>query len=742
MKKHAARIVLGLVILAFFLVHAAGITRFGFIERLEAFAYDARLLLTMPRTVDPRVVVVDIDEKSLAEEGRWPWRRDRVADLVAKLFDHYHISVLGFDVVFAERDESSGLGILRGLEQGELRGDAQFHNAIESLAPKLEYDRLLAEQLKGRPVILGFYFTNLVADGTDGVAIGAIPKPVLPAGTFGSRTIRFTSFPGFGGNLPELQAAAAGGGHFTPATDVDGVHRSVPMLAEYKGAYYEPLAMAVTRLLLQSPDVKPGYPADSVFTKGYPGLEWLEIGPLRVPVDEQVRALVPYRGPERSFPYVSATDVLRERVPPEILKGRVVLVGTTAPGLQDLRSTPVAPLYPGVEIHANLIAGMLDGNIKQKPPYVLGAEVVLLTLIGLALAIGLPFLNPLRATVATVVVLGAVFALNLAVWNGGNLVLPLASGILLTAALYALNMSYGYFVESRAKRKITSRFGQYVPPEIADEMSRNPDQFSMEGESRELSVLFSDVRGFTTISEGLDPKALSQLMNAYLTPMTQVIYAQRGTIDKYMGDAIMAFWGAPIDDREHARHAVLAGMEMQRRLAALEPEFAARGWPPLKIGVGVNSGRMSVGNMGSEVRVAYTVMGDAVNLASRLESITKRYGVGMIVGESTRALVPDVVYRELDRVRVKGKEAPVAIFEPIGMQNEVPKDVLDRLKLFQQVLKLYRAQDWDQAELQLLNLQRMEPGVVLYKAYLERIAHFRAAPPPAGWDGVYDFDSK
>ena len=742
MKKHAARIVLGLVVLAFFLVHAAGITRFGFIERLEAFAYDARLLLTMPRTVDPRVVIVDIDEKSLAEEGRWPWRRDRVAELVAKLFDRYHISVLGFDVVFAERDESSGLGILRGLEQGELRGDAQFRNAIDALAPRLEYDRLLAEQLKGRPVILGFYFTNLVPQGTDGVAIGAIPKPVLPAGTFGGRTIRFTRFPGFGGNLPELQAAAAGGGHFTPATDVDGVHRSVPMLAEYKGAYYEPLAMAVTRLLLQSPAIKPGYPADSVFTKGYPGLEWLEIGPLRVPVDEQVRALVPYRGPERSFPYVSAADVLRDRVAPEILKGRVVLVGTTAPGLQDLRSTPVAPLYPGVEIHANLIAGMLDGNIKQKPPYVLGAEVVLLSLIGLALAIGLPFLNPLRATIATVAVLGAVFALNLAVWSGGNLVLPLASGLLLTTALYALNMSYGYFVETRAKRKITDRFGQYVPPEIAEEMSRNPDQYSLEGENRELSVLFSDVRNFTTISEGLDPKALSQLMNAYLTPMTRVIYSRRGTIDKYMGDAIMAFWGAPIDDPDHARHAVMAGMEMQAKLAALEPEFIARGWPPLRIGVGVNSGHMNVGNMGSEVRMAYTVMGDAVNLASRLESITKRYGVAMIVGESTKAMVPEVVYREIDRVRVKGKAVPVAIFEPVGMQTEVGKDVLDRLKLFQQALKFYRAQDWDKAELQLLNLQRMEPGVVLYEAYLERIAHFRLTPPPAGWDGVYDFDTK
>jgi adenylate cyclase len=395
-----------------------------------------------------------------------------------------------------------------------------------------------------------------------------------------------------------------------------------------------------------------------------------------------------------------------------------------------------------VEIHANLISGMLDGRIKQMPPYVLGAEFTLLALAGFVMALVLPLLNPLRATAVTVVVLAGVVVTNVLVWEVGNLVLPLASGVLLVALLFGLNMSYGFFVESRAKKQITGLFGQYVPPELVDEMSQHPERFSMEGESREMTVLFSDVRGFTTISEGLDPKELSRLMNEFLTPLTQVIYRHRGTIDKYMGDCIMAFWGAPLPDASHTRNAVLAGMEMLATMQALQPQFQARGWPALHIGVGINSGRMSVGNMGSEIRVAYTVMGDSVNLASRLEGLTKQYGVGMIVGESTRAVCKDVAFRELDRMRPKGKTEPVAIFEPIGPAGSMDKATSDELSLWHQALKLYRAQEWDMAELQLINLQRLYPARALYAEFLSRVALFRKHPPGADWDGAWTFETK
>ncbi|MEI7430840.1 MAG: adenylate/guanylate cyclase domain-containing protein, partial [Betaproteobacteria bacterium] len=280
------------------------------------------------------------------------------------------------------------------------------------------------------------------------------------------------------------------------------------------------------------------------------------------------------------------------------------------------------------------------------------------------------------------------------------------------------------------------------PPELVDEMARDPERYSMEGKNEELTVLFSDVRGFTTISEGLDPKELSQLMNEYLGAMTQVVQKNRGTLDKYIGDAIMAFWGAPVGDSEHARRAVLTALEMQSELRKLDEPFKARGWPALHIGVGINTGMMTVGDMGSPVRKSYTVMGDAVNLGSRLEGITKQYGVGIIVSESTKALVKDAVYRELDRVRVKGKDDPVAIFEPLGLAGQVEQSRLDEVKLWNQALRLYRQQDWDQAELQLYNLTRLSPDCYLYQLYTQRIEFCRTHPPGEGWDGVTNFETK
>ncbi|HVY05854.1 MAG TPA: adenylate/guanylate cyclase domain-containing protein [Burkholderiales bacterium] len=742
MKKHLVRIALGLVVVLAFAGHAGRYYQIPFIDRFENIVYDARLRLTMSNKVDPRIVIIDIDEKSLAIEGRWPWRRDKLGALLDQLFDRYKVGIVGFDVVFAERDESSGLGILRELAQKELKGDARYEAVLKEVAPQLEYDQVFADKLKGRAVVLGYYFSDVKSEDGKGRTSGVIPKPVLPSGTFKGKNIAFTSWAGYGGNLGEFQAAAASGGHFNPLPDDDGVTRRVPMLAEYEGAYYESLSMAVIRLGLGLPQVVPGFPSDKFWSKDYPGLEWIDVGSVRVPVDNLVSALVPYRGRQGSFKYISATDVLHGNTPVDELKNKIILVGTTAPGLYDLRAAPVANVYPGVEIHANLIAGMLDGTIKQRPPYVLGAEVVLLLLCGIGMALILPMINPLKATLLTVVVIGAVFATNVLVWTQGNLVLPLASGLLMIIMLFALNMSYGFFVESRAKRQITGLFGQYVPPELVDEMSNDPEAFSMEGESRELSVLFTDVRGFTTISEGLDPKELSKLMNEFLTPLTRVIYKHRGTIDKYMGDCIMAFWGAPLHDSNHARNAVMAGLEMHKVLDELQPHFKERGWPPILIGVGVNSGRMSVGNMGSEIRLAYTVMGDAVNLASRLEGITKLYGAKMIVGEDTRTAVPEVVFRELDKVKVKGKEAPVAIFEAVGLAGELEKPVQDELKLWGQALKLYRTRDWDMAELQLINLTKMNPGSGLYRLFLERIAHLRRNPPEPGWDGSWKLETK
>ncbi|MGA7984772.1 MAG: adenylate/guanylate cyclase domain-containing protein [Burkholderiales bacterium] len=744
MKQHIVRIALGLVIMLFFAGHAARFYNVGLITQLDNIIYDARMRLTMPNSVDPRIVILDIDEKSLQQVGRWPWPRDVMARLIDKLFDKYGVALVGFDVVFAEADYSSGIRALDELAQNQLKQVPGFQELYTRMRPGLDNDGLFAKAIKGRPVVLGYYFSS----EKDSPRTGAIPAPVLPKGTFTGRNIGFTSWIGYGGNLPQFQNNAAAAGHFNPVVDFDGVVRRVPMLAELDGAYYESLSLAMLRTLIalkdggRFPKVQPGFAPDSMLNKGYAGLEWLQVGGVRIPVDDTASALIPFRGGKYSFPYVSLADVLFDRVKPEALKGKIALVGTTAPGLLDLRSTPVDSVYPGVEIHANLIAGMIDREIKQKPPYMLGAEVVLLVLGGAVLSVLIPMLSALWATAATLLAAALISSLDVAIWMQANMVLPLASALLMTVALYTMNMAYGYFVESRSKRQFTELFGQYVPPELVDKMARDPEKYSMEGKEEVLTVLFSDVRGFTTISESLSAKDLSAYINDYLTSMSLLIRGNRGTLDKYIGDAIMAFWGAPVEDPVHARNGVLTALQMQQRAVTLNQEFRAKGWPEFHIGIGVNSGRMRVGDMGSKLRKAYTVMGDPVNLGSRLEGITKQYGVGILVGEDTRKAVKDIVFREVDRVRVKGKDEAVAIFEPLGLEGEVDKSTHDEIRLWNQCLRHYRSQDWDQAEVALLNLQRMRPDCQLYQAYVERIGHYRREPPEAGWDGVTKFATK
>lgn len=743
MKKHALLIGMGMLLVLVFLGDAAKFYQLGFVQFTDAKLYDYRMRLTMPNTTDERIVILDIDEKSLKQEGRWPWGRDKLAVLMDQLFDHYHVAVVGFDVVFAEKDTSSGLNVLEEMGRNQFKDMPQFQAVLDQIKPQLEYDAMFADKLRQRNVVLGYFFSNS-DPGVAAIKTGLLPQPVFPPGTFKSRPIQFSSWDSFGANLPELQNSAASAGHFNPQIDFDGVVRRIPMIVEHGGAYYESLSLAMVRALLGFPKVLPGYASGQ--NKDYAGLEWLtlksKLGDLVIPVDGAVNSLIPYRGGRGTFRYISVSDVLHGQLPVPELQNKIVLVGTSAQGLLDLRNTPVDEVYPGVEVHANMISGILDQSIKQNPHYMLGANFVLLLLMGAALSVVLPLLSPMRGMLVTLAVLAGNIVLNMSLWNYGAIALPFAGGILMIFMLFALNMTYGYFVESRDKRKITGLFGQYVPGEVVEEMAKNPESVSMEGDSREMTILFSDVRGFTSISEKLESKELSLLMNAFLTPLSRIIYKQRGTIDKYMGDCIMAFWGAPLPDERHAYRAILAGLEMQRTLAELQPGFKARGWPEIHIGVGINTGRVSVGNMGSEVRVAYTVMGDAVNLASRLEGITKEYGVQVLVGETTRQVVPDFVYREVDLVRVKGKELPVAIFEPLGLNGQIGKEQMEELKLFHQAQRLYRKQDWEKAELQLLSLRNMSPACKLYQVYAERVAHYRNDPPGANWDGVFTFKTK
>ena len=732
-KRHTIRALIGLLIVLLMLLHVSGVLPLSPVTKLELWSYDTRLNMTMPNSLDERIVIVDIDEKSLKQQGHWPWSRNKLAHLVDRLFDDYQVRVLGMDAVFAEPDLSSGLQGMQAMQREHFSQDQGLRAAIEKLSPSLDYDQLFANSLKNRKVVLAYVFLQ------EGEAkVGALPAPVLSAAYFKEQPVSLMQASGYTANLANLQAQAYAAGHFNASPDQDGVSRRLPMLVQYHDQVYEAFSSAVARAANEAAGDRSTKPALAMDADA----EQLRIGKNRIPVNDDMAALIPYRGAQGSFRYVSATDVMSNTVDKTILKNKIVLLGTTAAGLMDLRATPMQNVYPGVEVHANMVAGILDGNIKQNPAYTQGIEFILLLLVGCLLAFSLPNLSPSSATLLTAVCLGLLLGSNWLAWEAGNVALPLAALLVTISTLYLFNMAYGFFFESRLKRQLGRLFGLYIPPELVDEMAQNPNSYSLASQSRHMTVLFTDVRDFTSIAEGMAPEQLSLLMNRFLSPMTQAIHQHRGTIDKYMGDAIMAFWGAPVADNQHATHAVQAALAMTDSLARLQDEFAAQGWPAIRIGIGLNSGDMVVGNMGSSFRMAYTVLGDAVNLGSRLEALTKYYAVSIIVSEDTKVLAPDFVYRELDRVRVKGREKPLAIYEVIGAKAEVGESMLADLQQYQTALDVYRNQDWPQAEALFSILSQAQPLCRLYAIYLERIAYFVANPPAVDCDGVVNFKEK
>ncbi len=633
------------------------------LRRLDAFLYDVRVRWFAHEAVNERIAIVDIDQRSLAEIGRWPWNRAVLAELIERIFETYDALLLGLDVILAEADESSGLAALERLARGRLRHDRAFRATLDELRPALDYDGRLAATIGRHPVILGFHLSA----GAPAAKSGALPT-ALPA--MAEQAAQFSQWNGYGGNLPILQQAASGAGFLGAPVDRDGVTRRAWLLATCDGQVYAALALVMAQTLLGNPVWQLRFAERAPWQMTGATIEAIELsaarGLLRIPVAAQAAVLLPFRGGEGSFSYHSAADVLAGRLPADSLSGRIVLLGTTAPGLLDQRVTPVGEAFPGVEAHANLLAGLLDGRLLHVPDYMPTIEAGLLLLVGVVLLRFLPRLSPASAVGLSALLLLSLTIIALLAWARLQWVLPMAATLLLVAGLLALHLFFGYFVERRAKRRLATLFGQYVPPELVDEMSRDPEHYTMAGRSAELTVLFADVRSFTTLAESMPPDDLARLMNDYLSEMTDIIRSHRGTLDKYIGDAIVAFWGAPLEDAEHARHAVEAGLAMQRALREVNRRFVARGWPALRIGIGINSGAMVVGDMGSRHRRSYTVLGDAVNLASRIQSLSDRYGAGVIIGEATFRALGDWRCRPLGLVAVRGRTAPVALYEALG----------------------------------------------------------------------------
>jgi len=721
----------GSLIIILFFLQGTGLINIPLLTSLEGNAADLRLTSTLKGGVDERIVIIDIDEKSLTEYGQWPWNRHHLAELVNTLFEHYQINVLGFDLVFAE---PAGTSFIKLEKEFKSRSDVS-EQAKNDLAFEALQDEVFSQAIKKRSIILGIFFNQAIDS-----KLNQLPIPISQLEAETNQALSIPKPIGYTANLDQFNKASPRSGFFdNPVVDRDGKFRRVPLFQSYQGGLYPSLALSVAQQALENPELD----IQMVQQGEFLAITGIQLGHRVIATDKGGAVQIPFRGPEGSFPYISVADVLSHKTDLSQLKDKIILLGTSAPGLLDLRSTPVDESMPGVEVHANIIAGILDQNIPQQPAYLIAVQSIGYLLLGLFLLITPHFLSPIKTLILSAVLIFASLVINFSLWQRG-LMFPLATPILLIISFFIFHMSWGFFIESRHKRAITRLFGQYVPPELVKEMAKQPEKITLDGQSKELTVLFADVRNFTNISEAITPQELTLLMNQILTPMTEAIYRNMGTVDKYMGDAIMAFWGAPVAQEDHANKAVLSALGMQKKIRKLSDALQMKGHPEIAIGIGINTGIMSVGNMGSQYRMAYSVMGDAVNLGSRLEGLSKVYGARIIVSENCQQQAPEFLYRMLDKVRVKGKKEPIRILEPMSRLQSCSLDDIRKSALLNEAIELYCERDWSQALEMLDKIDHYcdsdyEKITLLYRG---RIKDFQHTPPADDWDCVYTFTEK
>jgi len=702
------------------------------IERLDNLGYDLQLrtrVLTEQKKPESPVAIIDIDDASLKAEGRWPWPRSKLADLVNQLQKQGAV-VISFDIFFPEKQANIADTILQKLNQNKSLNPS-LASVLKKNEPYFDEDAILAKSIAANESVLSIGF--LPRKQTE----NTLPQPLLTLTSQERLELDIISAEGYISNIPLLQQASKGAGFINVFPDSDGIVRRTPLIMEYNGGVYPSLALqSVLSFLGENITlVTPTYDK----TKK---LEGIAIGTRIIPTDDKGQVLIPFIGRSYTFPFFSATDVLHGRIPDNALLGKILFVGTSATGMGDLQATSIESPFPGVEIQATLVNGMLTNNFSFIPAWTLGANLFLTVLFGLITAFLFPYLGPRTLGSFIILLPPALLMINNWIWEQTGLILSLLVPVILVLIIAIANMIYGYLFETRKREQIKSMFGQYVPEKHIDEMIRSGSSFALHGEDRDMSVLFADIRSFTTISEGLTAADLVEMLNTFFTPMTEIIFTHRGTIDKYVGDMIMAFWGAPLKDKNHARHAIESALEMQEKVKEMRPLLAEHKWPEINIGIGINSGIMSVGDMGSRFRRNYTVLGDSVNLGSRAEGLSKFYGVDIIVTENTHQNQTKFAFRLLDKVRVKGKKLGVAIYEVICKLPEASPELIKELEEYHKAMDLYFLQKWDEALALMHQLHEKNPEKKIYHLYVDRIKEFKEHPPAADWDGVYVHTSK
>jgi len=704
------------------------------LEELRVRTFDLYQVLRPREQTSRPVVIVDIDEDSLKAIGQWPWPRTTIADLVTRITELGAVTI-GFDVIFAEPDRMSP-----AVAEHSFRGiDADTRAKLDSLPSN---DEVLAAAIRQSRVIVGQAGAATATPESPaemalqtGFAVrGPDPAPYV------------VTFPGLLRNVLPIEQAAAGRGLFSINPENDGIVRRVPVIMEAQGALVPSLSMEMLRVVSQSSAILVRVDEAGVQAVAVPGLE--------VPTDRNGQLWVHFNKHDPAR-FVSAKDILQGHVSADRMRGRLVIIGTSAIGLLDLKTTPVEAAMPGVEVHAQILESVLTKSLLVNPNYAIGAELAAAVLIGLIIIVAAPMLSATVVVLLGAALIAGLIGFSLYLFVEDNLLIDFTYPLISSWLIYLVLTFVNYFREQKQRQQIRSAFGFYLSPHMVEQLARSPEKLVLGGEERRMTILFSDVRGFTTISEHYkdDPQGLTRLMNRFLTPLTNAIIERKGTIDKYIGDAIMAFWNAPVDDDEQEANACDAALEMQARAAALNVELKreaeANGgkYMPLRIGVGLNTGPCVVGNMGSDFRFNYSVLGDTVNFASRLEARTKDYRLPLVIGSRTaEGAKQKFATMEIDLIQVKGKTQPEAVFAVLGRAEAEQDPRCGQLReLNAQMLARFRKQKWDETLSLIDRCRKLADGfdvAGLYEMYVERIETYRADPPGPDWDGVYEAESK
>ncbi len=715
-------------------------------EQIRNLTFDYYNILK-PYEAGNDVVIIDIDEASLAHNdlGQWPWSRTKLADLVDQL-KKFGARVITFDMVFSEPDRTSPRYLVDVI--GDSAGVAQADLVRETLMTLPDNDQLFGDAIeRAGNVVTGFSLTNEETRGS----------PRLKASIRGKQIDKYVpNLEGVAANIPKIVRHAAGNGSFFVSSDTDGVIRRVPMIVAHKRhdgtitSIYPSLPLESIRVLWNEPSmsVELDEPWLAKLDPERFGMRGIKLGNRKklIPTNPKGEFLVYFAKPQKDW-YVSALSVMNGTVDPARIKDKIVIVGTSAVGLKDIRSTPLDPFRPGVEVHLNIIDQILTKTFLHRPVDAIGGEAVSIFVVGGIILLLSLFTGALVQLFFVICLIIAAFSLGWYAFTEHGLLIDVLYPSISVLLIFVVSAVLSYLRSEEERRRVRQAFGLYISPDFMDELTRDPEKLVLGGETRDLTVMFTDIRNFTSISESMSPEALIQLMNEFLTPMSDLVMDNRGTIDKYMGDAMMAFWNAPLEDKDHARHACIAAMKMNKSLKPINQKLLAMAEAErrpailLKAGIGVNTGPASVGNMGSKQRFAYSALGDSVNLASRLEGQTRNYGCSILIGAETQRQVPDFATLELDLIRVKGKNDAVKIHGLLG--NELYR----KQKFFapwydahSEMIAHYRKQDFDRAEKRLKDCLELSGGRLrfFYTLYEKRIEMLRAEPPDKNWNGIYD----